>query len=46
MARKTDYFALGISLCEMYVNEPGFKLYKDNADLVLKLNDNNVVYPR
>ena len=46
VARKTDYFALGISLCEMYVNEPGFKLFKDNADLVLKLNDNNVVYPR
>lgn len=46
VARKTDYFALGISLCEMYVREPNFKLFQDNGDLVLKLKDDNVVYPK
>ena len=46
VANKTDYFALGVSLCEMYVNDTKYRLFRSNEEIVLRFKDDNVVYQR
>ena len=46
VANKTDYFALGVSLCEMYVNDTKYRLFRSNEEIVLRFKDDNVVYPK
>ena len=40
VATKTDYFALGVSLCEMYVKDTNFRLFRSNQEIDIKLKDN------
>lgn len=46
VAKKTDYFALGVSLCEMYVKDTKYRLFRSNEEIVLRFKDDNVVYPK
>ena len=43
---KTDYFALGVSLCEMFVRKPFYKMFRSNAEIASSLRANSVHYHR
>ena len=43
---KTDYFALGVSLCEMYVRKPYYKMFRSNAEIAGSLSAGSVPYHR
>lgn len=46
LGMKTDYFALGVSLCEMYVRKPYYKMFRSNAEIASSLNADSVPYHR
>lgn len=46
VATKTDYFALGVTLCELYMNANNFRLFRNNMEIALQLKEGKVVYPK